>query len=63
MSKPFEIKKLIVTADIAYDPDGSTSEEIMIFLDHFHEFIYEHCGESGFLSKNVKAELIGTKNE
>ena len=55
MSKHFEEARLVITADIVYDPDGinlNINEELLIDIE---KLFSEYC----FIFKNTKVELEG----
>ena len=54
MSKEFEEAKLVITADIVYDPDG---EEITTFVSFVHDYVGDYLENNDILFKNLNVKL------
>jgi hypothetical protein len=55
MSRHFEEARLVITADIVYDPDGFDAT----VYEYLPERIQEILDMYGILNKNIKVELQG----
>ncbi len=56
MSKEFEEARLVISADIVYDPEG---EEIKTLNDYLYHCIGDSLCSADILYKNIKVELKG----